>query len=132
MGRIILVLLVALLFGAVAAAPAASDPVGTPTATTFTITCELNGGQTTFQVVSTGFGFAGHDLDSTGVFVLFSGTRRIFVNGVLVDEFSFGAATKATGLPLSTCAAFAEFQNEQGQTVRIELTDAKVLIAPPG
>jgi hypothetical protein len=124
--RILLTLVLpgVILFAGVA--PAAADPVGTPAASpTFTITCQ----QTTFHVVGTGA--AGHVLENNSIAILFGADVTVRVDGAVVDQFTFRSAANAEGLPLSTCSGFTEFQDEQGQTVRIEFTNAQILLTPP-
>ena len=119
--RFVLLALVAFL---ATAAPAAADPVK-PDSVIFTVTCP---GTPTFDVVGTGA--AGHVLGNTSIAVLLSGTQAIFEDGVQVAQFTF--TNKGKGTPtLQPCSGFAEFDAD-GVTVRIELSDAAILLTPAG
>jgi hypothetical protein len=111
----------------ISVAPAAADPVKNPGAQTFTLTCTVNGQSTTFQVIGTGA--AGHVLGSNSIAVLLSGTRTTFVNGVQTEQVTF--STPGRGLETIPCTASSEFVDEEGNTVRIVITDAQVLLTPP-
>jgi hypothetical protein len=102
---------------------AAADPVNNPNAHIVTLTC---GGET-FDVVATGS--AGHIVGSTSNAILLGGTQTVFVNGEQVAQFTFsfpGTAPSLTG-----CSGFLEFVNEAGNVIRVEITDAEILITPP-
>ena len=101
---------------------AAADPVKNPNADIYTVVC----GRATFQVVGTGS--AGHILGSTSNAVLFGGTFTVFVNGEQVDQQVF--STPGNRPSLTGCSAFTEFEDEAGNVVRIEITDAELLITP--
>jgi archaellum component FlaG (FlaF/FlaG flagellin family) len=124
MWRAILTSLVLIL---ISVGPAAADPIKNPDARTFTVTCTVDGQSTTFQIVGTGA--AGHVLDNNGIAVLVSGTRTTFVNGIETDQVTF--STPGQGLSTVPCSATAEFQDEAGNNVRIEITDAQILLTPP-
>jgi len=119
--RILLLALVALL---ATAAPAAADPVK-PDSTIFTVTCP---GTPTFSVVGTGA--AGHVLDSTSIAVLLSGTLTFFEDGDQVDQVTFTNPGKGSPT-LEPCSAFAQFIAPNGVTVRIEISNAAILLTPP-
>jgi hypothetical protein len=118
--RFLLVALTALL---VTAAPAAADPVRLER--TFAVTCP---GTPTFQVVGTGN--TGHVVGSTSIAVLLVGTRAVFEDGVLVEQATFTHPGKRTPLP-EGCGALAQFVAPNGVTVRIEITNAGILLTPP-
>lgn len=118
--RIVLLALVAFL---ATAAPAAADPVK-PDSLIITVTCPNT---PTFSVVGTGA--AGHVLGSTSIAVLLSGTLTVFVNGVQVDQNTFINPGKAP--TLKPCSASGEFFAPNGDTVRIVITNAAILLTPP-
>jgi archaellum component FlaG (FlaF/FlaG flagellin family) len=124
MWRAVLMSLVLLL---IPVAPAAADPIKNPDARTFTVTCTVDGQTTTFQILGTGA--AGHVLDNNSIAVLVSGTRTTFVNGVQTDQVTF--STPGQGLKTVPCTATSEFQDEAGNNVRVEITDAQILLTPP-
>jgi hypothetical protein len=124
MRRTILLLPILLLL---AVAPAAADPVNKPGARTYTATCTVEGQPTTFQIVGTGA--AGHVLGSNSIAVLLSGTRTTFVNGMQTDQATF--STPGRGLRTVPCTATTEFVDEEGNNVRIVITDAQILVTPP-
>jgi len=110
------------------AIPAAADPVGTPAATpVFTVTCEVDGAPTSFHIVGTGV--AGHVLEDSRVAILLNATFTFFVNSVQVDQQTF--VTPGDGRPAAECAAFTEFVDEQGNQIRIEITNGQILLTPP-
>ena len=119
----ILFLFLALIALLATAAPAAADPVK-PDSVIFEVTCP---GTETFSVVGTGS--AGHVLGSTSIAVLMSSTQTTFVNGVQVDQFTYTHPGRGTPT-LEGCTAIAEFV-ANGDTVRIEITDAAILLTPP-
>jgi archaellum component FlaG (FlaF/FlaG flagellin family) len=108
--------------------PAAADPVNNPRAPTFTVTCIVDGQSTTFHVIGTGA--AGHVLEDNSVAVIMSGTLTTFVNGVQTEQVTF-PPVPGEGLRTVPCTATAEFEDEEGNLVRIELTDAQLLLTPP-
>lgn len=112
----------------VAAIPCAADPAGTPATTpVFTVTCDVDGAQTLFHLVGTGV--AGHVLEDNRIAILLNATFTFFVNGAPVDQQTF--VTPGGGRPAAECAAFTEFLDEQGNWVRIEITNAQILLTPP-
>jgi hypothetical protein len=110
---------------ALTAGPATADPV--KKGPVFSVTCIVDGQQLTFQVVGTGV--AGHILGQNGNVVLKSATITTFVNGVQVEQFTF--STPGRGLNTVPCTAFAEFEDEEGNAVRIEII-GDALITPQG
>jgi hypothetical protein len=119
--RILFVALVALL---ATAAPAAADPVK-PDSVIFVTTCP---GTESFSIVGTGA--AGHVLGSTSIAVLISATQTVFVNGVQVNQFTDINPGKGTPT-LKGCSAIADFVAPNGDHVRVEITDAAILLTPP-
>lgn len=124
MWRAALISLVLLL---ISVASAAADPIKNPDVRTYTVTCTLDGQSTNFQIVGTGA--AGHVLGDNRIAVLASGTRTTFVNDVQTDQVTF--STPGQGLRTVPCTATAEFQDEAGNDVRVEITDAQILLTPP-
>jgi hypothetical protein len=119
--RILFLAVIALL---ATAAPAAADPVKSDSVI-FEVTCP---GTATFSVVGTGA--AGHVLGSTSIAVLLTSTQTVFVNGVQVDQVT--VTHPGGGTPtLEGCTAIAEFVDPNGDTVRIEITDAAIVLTPP-
>ena len=110
---------------ALAAGPAAADPVKKDPV--FSVTCTVDGQPLTFQVVGTGS--AGHILGQNGNVVLMSGTTTTFVNGVQVEQFTY--STPGKGLNTVPCTGLAEFEDEEGNAVRIQIV-AEALITPQG
>ena len=100
---------------------AAADPVNNPHVSVYTVTCE---GVPEFQVIGTGK--AGHVLGSNSIAVLLSGTITQFVNGVQTDQNTFDSGQGVSAL---TCSAFSEF-TVGGDTIRTEITDARILLTP--
>ena len=112
----------------VTAIPAAADPAATPAATpVFTVTCEVNGAPIVFHLIGTGV--AGHVLEDSRIAILLNATFTFFVNGVQVDQQTF--VTPGEGRPAAECAAFTEFLDEQGNLIRIEITNGQILLTPP-
>jgi hypothetical protein len=111
------------LLATVGVGTAGADPIRNPNADFFFVTC---GGEE-FLVSATGA--AGHILGSTSNAILFGGTVTVFVAGEQVDQFSF--STAGTRPTLTGCSAFSEFVDEAGNLVRIEITDAEILLTPP-
>jgi hypothetical protein len=103
------------------AGTAAADPVNNPHVSVFTITCE---GVPEFQVVGTGA--AGHVLGSNSIAVLLSGTLTQFVNGVQTNQNTFDTGHGVSAL---ACTALSEF-TVGADTIRIEITDARILLTP--
>ena len=101
---------------------AAADPVNNPNTAVFTVTC----GTETFEVVTTGA--VGHILDSTGNAVLFSGTFTTFVNGQQVAQDV--VSTPGNRPTVTGCSGVTEFEDPAGNVIRIELTDAELLMTP--
>jgi hypothetical protein len=92
------------------------------------VTCIVDGQSTTFHVIGTGA--AGHVLEDNSVAVIMSGTLTTFVNGVQTEQVTF-PPVPGEGLRTVPCTATAEFEDEEGNLVRIELTDAQLLLTPP-
>ena len=111
----------------VAAIPCAADPADTPATPVFTVTCDVDGAQTLFHLVGTGV--AGHVLEDNRIAILLNSTFTFFVNGAPVDQQTF--VTAGGGRPAAECAAFTEFLDEQGNWVRIEITNGHILLTPP-
>jgi hypothetical protein len=112
----------------VAARPCAADPAGTPAATpVFTVTCDVDGAHTLFHLVGTSI--AGHVLEDNRIAILLNAIFTFFVNGAPVDQQTF--VTPSGGRPAAECAAFTEFLDEQGNWVRIEITNGQILLTPP-
>jgi hypothetical protein len=61
--------------------------------------------------------------------VLLSGTRTTFVNDEQTDQVMF--STPGRGLSTVPCTATTQFLDEEGNTVRIVITDAQILVTPP-
>jgi hypothetical protein len=102
----------------------------TPTATpVFTVTCAIDGEQVVFHLVGTGI-VAGHVLEDNSIAVLLNATFTTYVNGKQISQSTF--ITPGEGRPGVQCSAFAEFEDEFGDTVRIEVTEAEILLTPPG
>jgi hypothetical protein len=90
------------------------------------VTCTTTEGVRTFQIVGTGA--AGHDLGSNSNAVLLSGTTTTFVNGEQTNQVVFdhpGVGTKTV-----PCTATRQFEDEEGNTVLIEITDAQIHLTP--
>ncbi|HZN61863.1 MAG TPA: hypothetical protein VFC90_05610 [Planctomycetota bacterium] len=112
----------------VAVAPVFADPEGTPAATpVFTVTCTIDGQTEVFHLVATGV--AGHVLEDNRTAVLLNATFTFYVNGEQVSQTTY--VTPGPGRRGVPCSAIAEFQDEADNTVRIEITDAEILLTPP-